>query len=183
VMTFIILFGKESGVENIGLFFITTAAMLMLIRPLSGKLYDRKGHPWVIIPGTISLGIGLIILSYSASIFILTLASIFYGVGYGMISPVLHAWTVNLAPAHRRGSANGTFYSAIDLGIGSGAIILGAVANLTGYAIMYRLSVFVVLIFLVIYMSHLRNERIRNQILEHQYVDRSLLNEFQSKPI
>jgi MFS family permease len=109
------------------------------------------------------LGVGVIILSYANSVGSLIAAAVFYGIGYGMVNPAIHAWIVNLAPPHRRGSATGTFYSAIDVGIGLGTVVLGGIANLTGYAVMYRLSAFLFLIFLVIYLTHLMKERKRKK--------------------
>lgn len=163
VVNFIALFGQEAGIKNVGVFFVTTAVILMITRTFSGKLYDRKGHPWVLIPGAVFVGAGLLILSYSNSMPSLIASSFCYGLGYGMIHPGLHAWIVTATPAHRRGAANSTFYSSIDVGIGGGALLSGAVAKLIGYALMYRLLVIWVLIFFVIYFIHLRKERVIHQ--------------------
>ncbi|MBP1157168.1 MULTISPECIES: MFS transporter [unclassified Paenibacillus] len=159
VINFIALFGQEAGIENIGVFFVTTAVILMITRTFSGKLYDRKGHPWVLIPGAVFVGAGLLILSFSNSMVSLIASSFCYGLGYGMIHPGLHAWIVTATPSHRRGAANSTFYSAIDVGIGGGALISGALAKLIGYALMYRLLVIWVLLFFLIYFIQLRRER------------------------
>lgn len=159
VINFIALFGQEAGIENVGVFFVTTAVILMITRTFSGKLYDRKGHPWVLIPGAVFVGAGLLILSYSNTMLTLIASSFCYGLGYGMIHPGLHAWIVTATPAHRRGAANSTFYSAIDVGIGGGALISGALAKLIGYALMYRLLVIWVILFFLIYFIQLRKER------------------------
>ncbi|MBB3111017.1 putative MFS family arabinose efflux permease [Paenibacillus phyllosphaerae] len=52
----------------------------------------------------------------------------------------------------RRGPANATFYSAFDLGIGGGALILGRLAEASSYAAMYRYSFFVVVLFCIVYV-------------------------------
>lgn len=53
---------------------------------------------------------------------------------------------------NRRGAANRTFFSANDLGIGLGAMVLGGLANLSGsYALMYRFSTVLIVVFLLIY--------------------------------
>lgn len=159
IISFITLFGKEAGIQNVGLFFLFNAVFLMLVRPISGILFDRKGHIWVLLPGGIFCALGLLILSYATSVSTLILAAIFFGTGFGSIQPSLQAWTINRVEPHRRGAANGTFFSAFDLGIGAGAMLLGVVAKATSFAIMYRFSVLLILLYLVVYVSYLVKHR------------------------
>lgn len=72
---------------------------------------------------------GLIIISYTINNIVLIISSLFYGYGYGMTQPVLQTWGVNIASQHRLGAANGTFLSAVDIGVGVGASIFGMNAN------------------------------------------------------
>lgn len=151
IVTFITLFGRETHIENVGWFFVSFSIMVMVVRPLGGKLFDRKGHLWVLIPGVLACLAGLILLSYTNSNVSLIIAAIFYGIGFGGAQPALMAWTIQRVPVYRRGAANGTFFSAFDLGIGVGSMLLGAVAELTGYAVMYRFSAIALLLFMAIY--------------------------------
>jgi MFS family permease len=155
IVTFITLFGVEKDLSNVGWFFFANAGMVMIIRPLAGKLFDQKGHQWVLLPGAISAICGLILLSFTANMIGLVSAAIFYGIGFGMIQPALQAWVINRVPPHKRGVATGTFFSGFDLGIGLGAITLGLLARFTGYSLMYRLSSLLIVIFLVVYISYL----------------------------
>jgi MFS family permease len=151
IVSFITLFGQEVHIANVGLFFLFNAVSLMLVRPFAGKLFDQKGHVWVLIPGALIAGIGLAVLSFSTSAVGLALAAVLFGAGFGAVQPSLQAWTINRVEPGRRGAANGTFFSAFDLGIGMGAMVLGAVAKTTGFAHMYRFSTLFVILFLVIY--------------------------------
>ncbi len=83
----------------------------------SGKLYDAKGHTFVIIPGVIITFIGIILLSYTTTIPSLIIAAACYGSGFGAIQPALQAWMIDRVAPHRRGVATATFFSAFDLGI------------------------------------------------------------------
>ena len=122
--SFITLFATEVGIADISLFFLFNALAIAVTRPFSGKLYDAKGHTFVIIPGVIITFIGIILLSYTTTIPSLIIAAACYGSGFGAIQPALQAWMIDRVAPHRRGVATATFFSAFDLGIGAGAIIL-----------------------------------------------------------
>lgn len=83
------------------------------------------------------------------------MAAILFGIGAGAVQPSLQAWTIKRADPSRRGAATGTFFSAFDLGIGGGAMILGAVAKETGFALMYRYSLIVLAMYLAVYIVYL----------------------------
>ncbi|TCP57606.1 putative MFS family arabinose efflux permease [Tumebacillus sp. BK434] len=159
IVSFITLFAQEAGIANVGWFFLANAAMVMLVRPFSGVLFDRKGHQWVLLPGAVFTAAGLLLLSYTHSVAMLIAAAVCYGIGFGAIQPSLQAWTINRVPPHRRGAANGTYFSAFDLGIGAGAMLLGAVAKVTSYALMYRLSVLLVVGYVLAYVVYMLRER------------------------
>ncbi|KQX64756.1 MFS transporter [Paenibacillus sp. Root444D2] len=152
IVTFITLFGHEAGISNVGWFFLCNASMVLIVRPITGMLFDRKGPEWVLLPGALFTLAGLLLLSYAHSEASLAAAAICYGIGFGSLQPALQAWTIARAAPNRRGAANGTFFSANDLGIGLGAMVLGALANISGsYALMYRYSTVLILVFILIY--------------------------------
>ncbi|MDD9269996.1 MFS transporter [Paenibacillus sp. GCM10023248] len=152
IVTFITLYGHEAGISNVGWFFLCNAAMVLIVRPITGVLFDRKGPVWVLLLGALFTISGLLLLSYAHSELSLAIAALCYGVGFGSLQPALQAWTIARAAPDRRGAASGTFFSANDLGIGLGAMVLGAFANITGsYALMYRCSTVLIVIFLIIY--------------------------------
>lgn len=164
IMSFIILFGQETGIENVGIYFVGHVSMILVSRPFAGKLFDRKGHAFVIIPGVLFMIVGLCMLSYAASIYSLVAASLCYGLGYGAAHPSLQAWAIQRSPAERRGAANGTFLSSLDLGYAIGAVLLGLIATHTNYAMMYRISILFLVAFAVIYGYHLiKNEQDNNE--------------------
>jgi MFS family permease len=148
---FIALFGKEAGIKNIGLYFFFFSGMVLLVRFLSGKLYDRKGHIAVLPLGAILVALGLVLLSYSKGTFLLAIAGICYGAGFGMIQPALQAWTVQGVSPERRGAATAFFYNSLDFGLATGSFLLGIIASYSSYAIMYRLSALSMVFFLLIY--------------------------------
>ena len=152
VMAYLVLFGRERHLENIWVFFIGYSTMILVTRPFIGRLFDRKGHAIIILPGCVAIIIGLLVLSLAQSTAMLVVASLWYGLGYGAVHPSLQTWAVNRCPADRKAAANGLFMSAIDLGYIVGAVALGEVAGRDGYAMMYRYSTLAMLVFLAVYL-------------------------------
>lgn len=155
IVTFITLFGTEEKIANVGWFFLANAGMVMVVRPFAGKVFDKKGHPWVLLPGALFSIMGLILLSFTTSTMALVFAALCYGLGFGMIQPALQAWTINRVEPNKRGVATGTYFSGFDLGIGLGSILLGLLSSYTGYSMMYRLSSLMMVLYLVVYITYL----------------------------
>lgn len=152
IVTFIALYGFEHGILNVGFFFTIYAITVMLIRPGCGLLYDRRGPRIVVIPGMILLALGTFVLAQAGSVAGFAAAAVICGLGMGATHPTLQAMAVAKCPPNRRGAASATFSSAFDLGIGTGAVVLGGTVQFIGYQGMYVLCGVVVLVGLAVYM-------------------------------
>ncbi len=136
ITTFLPLFAGQLGV-NAGTFFLVYAITLTMIRPLTGRLSDRRGEGSVIMPGIIITIGSLILLSQAEGIAVVVASAVLFGIGFGSTTPALQAATLRLAPPERRGVANAAFMTAFDLGLGIGAIVLGWMSQHTGYAAVF----------------------------------------------
>lgn len=163
VISFITLFGKEAGVQNIGFFFLVLAISEFLIRFVSGRIFDTIGRFWVLFPAAIFCIVGCVILYMTKSTGLLLLAAVFYGAGFGAIFPGLQAWVIDRVEPQRRGVATATFYNAFDIGIGSGAMLLGLAASRSGYATMYLVSSVFFILYLIVYCLYERRLK-RNRL-------------------
>lgn len=155
LISFIAMFGKEAHISNVGSFFLINALVVLLVRPFSGKLFDRKGHIAVIIPGAVLVIVGLVSLSFSDSLPDLLLSAFFYGLGYGVLQPSIQAWMINEVSDGQRGVANSMFLNSIDLGVALGAMALGIVCMATSYSNMYLVCAFIMVAFLMLYVVSL----------------------------
>ena len=155
VIAYLVLFGNEQHLGQVWVFFIGYALMILVTRPFIGRLFDRKGHAVIILPGSLAMIAGLVALSFTQSTAMLVVSSLLYGVGYGAVQPSLHTWAVNRCPPDRKAAANGLFLSSIDLGYIVGAIALGLVAERAGFAAMYRHSALAMVAFIAIYLVEL----------------------------
>ncbi|MDD5168367.1 MAG: MFS transporter [Syntrophales bacterium] len=137
VIFFIAVYAAALGIGNIGLFFVATALTMVIFRPISGRWADRGGTNMVMFISYLALFLSIVIIGVSHSITGFLLAGAFIGLGFGSCFPTLQALAVRHVPAHRRGSATGTFFLAFDIGLGLGAVLWGYVAEAAGYQIMY----------------------------------------------
>lgn len=105
ITAFVPLFANSLMV-NSGAFFLTYAATLVLSRPIAGKLSDRYGEKFVIIPALMITISALIVLSFSTGLFGVLVSAVLYDFGFGSAQPALQAATIRLANPERKGVAN-----------------------------------------------------------------------------
>lgn len=169
LLSFLILFGKEVHLANASLFFLFNVISVVIVRPISGKLYDSKGHIVLIIPAALFLITGLLLLSYSTSTLSLAIAALCYGVGFGTAQPTLQSWMVQSVSPHQQGMANSMYFNSLDLGVAIGALLLGQIASHSSYATMYRSSAIFLVLFIAIYAIYMV-KRIKNNTHKKQVV-------------
>ncbi|WP_110933523.1 MFS transporter [Paenibacillus bouchesdurhonensis] len=157
ITTFVPLLASSVKV-NSGTFFLVYAVTLFLIRPIAGKLSDRHGEAFVIIPSLMITILALMVLSFSAGLFGMLTSAVLYGIGFGSAQPTLQAATIRLAHPERRGGANASLLTATDLGIGLGAIVLGWISQHTSYQVLFTVSAASVafsLLLFIFFVKHL----------------------------
>jgi MFS family permease len=152
IVTFLPGYAAYRGITDIGLFFTTFAISLLVTRPFMGKAADRLGFSAILLPGMLLLGAALQVLVHATTLPQFLVAAVLYGLGFGSVQPILNAITIALAPPQRRGAANATFMSAMDTGIGLGAIIWGMVAERLGFSYIYGYSTVLIAISLGCYL-------------------------------
>lgn len=153
LLSFIALFGEFVHLEQVGLFFLFNAVTVVLIRPVSGRIFDAKGHAAVLIPAALIVIASMLILSFTTTLPLLILSALLYGLGFGAIQPTLQAWMLRTSKPEQYGAANSMFYNSMDFGVAVGAVLLGAIASGTDYAVMYRYSAGFMGMFLAFYLT------------------------------
>ena len=146
VMTFAILHGVQEGIEGVGYFFIVFALVVSIVRFFGGKILDKRGPALFIYFGHFAYMAGCVVLAFSKTVFPFLMSGVLTGLGAGLIIPTLMTMMVNLVPSDRRGAASATVFSALDIGVGIGAVVMGIVAQFTGYFGMYLFAAAVLLI-------------------------------------
>ncbi|WP_019911392.1 MFS transporter [Paenibacillus sp. HW567] len=151
LLGFLALYGVEVHLEHIAYFFMFNVIAIVIVRPLSGKIFDRYGPAALLLPGSLFIICGLLLLSFATTTFALLPAALCYGLGFGSMQPALQTWMIQSVEPRQRGMANGMFFNSLDLGVAVGSMILGSIALYTSYADMYRYSALAPALLLLIY--------------------------------
>ncbi len=155
-LSFISLYAIRQGMISAGLFFAAFAIATLIFRPLSGIIIDRKGekgYDLVVFIGSIAMIAAILVLTRLVTPLHLVGGGIFYGIGFGFIQPTILAQCIRRVPPTRRGAANATYWTALDIGVASGSIGWGFVANALGYSMMFFLTLIPVVIAVAIYFT------------------------------
>ncbi|SCV21583.1 GlpT transporter possible quinolone resistence protein [Bacillus cereus] len=151
ITTFLPLFASSIDV-NPGTFFLVYAVALTIVRPISGKLLDKFGEVFIILPALCITILAIVVLTLSNGLTGVMIAAILYGIGFGSAQPALQAAMLTIVDPSKRGVANASFFTAFDLGIGLGAILLGVVSQMFGYRILFAGSAISGLIAFIIFV-------------------------------
>lgn len=121
-----------------------TAGNIFLVR-----LQARYGTLRVILPTAFVMALGCVLLSVGTTIVPYLAAGMCYGIGMGMFS-ILQNEMVGRLPVLRRGAGTSTLFLAMDLGMGIGPTIWGAVSDAAGFGLAYALATGCILISMVL---------------------------------
>ncbi len=130
MITFVPLDAKERDIGSAIVFFVAISLMLMIMRPVMGRLSDRLPRRGaLLIPGLVSVALAALTLAFTEKVWTLPLAAIFWAVGFGTAQPTIRAMILDRVPRNRWGSANATSLVLYDLGHATGPLVSGFIAQ------------------------------------------------------
>ena len=136
---YMVLYADSMNVENVSLYFTVYALILLLVRPVVGRLSDQYGTYRVIFPCMLCYGLAFLVLSTARSLPMFLVAAGISSFGYGGMFPALQAACMKCVPKERRGSASSTLYVAVDLAQFFGPIMGSQIISATNsYPTMWR---------------------------------------------
>ncbi len=125
ILNFIAIYCKQIGAGSSVLFFFSLAVGLTFSRIFAGKEFDKNGPHRLIFTAFAFIFSSFPILILYDSPFTLVLCALFIGVGFGISFPVFQLMLNNVMPLSMRSTANSLFLTSIDIGIGTGVVIMG----------------------------------------------------------
>lgn len=149
VITFASVYFSKFEYADASLFFLITAASMIAIRLVSGKIFDKFGATVAVIPGIIAAGGMLVALLFMNGVVTFVLISILHGVSWGIMAPALNTVAFLNVKSERRGAASATYNLFSDAGQAGGNVLWGAIISALGYKNMF----FVALAFTVIVLA------------------------------
>ncbi len=152
VMSFYRMYGAQTGYSDVfSLFFLIYAAVLLLTRPIAGRIQDRVNDNRVVYPGIIAQAVGLFCMAQWTCPLTIVLCAIGCALGYGTLNSACNAIACRSVPAERRSYAVSTFWVFCDGGMGIGPALMGAVASASNYTVMYYAAAAVTALSLPVY--------------------------------
>jgi MFS family permease len=137
VSSFLVLYAREIGIDNIGWFYVASGTTSVLSRPLLGKVSDRIGRRRALLACFVFQTVALMSLAFAVNLIALMISGALYMLGLAMASASTLAIAVEQAKPERRGRAMATFSIALPLSNGIGALICGGLVQWVGFFWMY----------------------------------------------
>ncbi|HAD13487.1 MAG TPA: MFS transporter [Saprospirales bacterium] len=125
ILTLVPDLSDQLGVENRGTFFSIFTLASVTTRFSAGKISDRLGRVPVLKASAWMIAVAMLAFALADSKWMLYLASAIFGLGNGVFSPAINAWTVDLGDPGRKGRALATMYISLEIAIGGGALLAG----------------------------------------------------------
>ncbi|MEX1377257.1 MAG: MFS transporter [Eubacteriales bacterium] len=163
IASYIVLFADEKGIVGISSYFTLYAVVLLVIRPISGKIMDKKGIRVTVLPGLLLTAVSMFFLGRSSALTAILVTGIFRAIGQGAAQPSLQAGCINKVGRSKSGVATSTYYLGGDIGQGIGpmigGVILAQIAGVAGYRMLFDLCGVLMLIALVFFYMVTRKEK------------------------
>ena len=137
ITNFSVLYARELGIVNFGVFFVVLGITSLLGRPFLGRLSDNFGRDRSIAVGFILQLVALLLITTVANLIGMIVAGALYMTGNALASSTTLALAVERADPRRRGKAMATFSVAYPLSYGVGSLITGSAVEVTGYRGMF----------------------------------------------
>ena len=134
ITSFTALYADANGVTPKSIYLTTLAIVVLVTRPVSGRLGDRFGYRRVFLPCLVLISGGLACLALGGTRAWMIASALCFGTGFGTAYPVYVGYVMRgVAPA-RRGAAFGAILAAFDTGIGTGSTSMGWIIQHYGFA-------------------------------------------------
>lgn len=130
-----------SGDVEVGVVVGAFALAAIVSRPLAGRLADARGRRNVLVAGMALSSVAGALLFVPGGVPMLIAARLVLGVADGAVFTAGAAWTVDVAPAERRGRVIGLFGLAVWTGMTLGPAIGEALYSAGGYELVWAFTV------------------------------------------
>jgi predicted MFS family arabinose efflux permease len=159
IVTFLPSYAGTLGIENISLYFIVYAVVLLITRLIVDWITKARDISVVLLPGILLMGVAFALLGFGKTLPLFLAAAVFYGIGYGSVQPTLNAMVISACAPSKRSAANSTFFSSLDLGIGLGAMAWGVVSQALGFPAIFIGCIVIMFFAAIAFLAILNKER------------------------
>lgn len=138
--------------SNAGIFFILISIGIVLARILSAKTINKGKIVAMIYVGSSALILSFFLFAFCKSSIMLYIVAFLLGIGFGYFTPAFQTMLINLAEHNQRGTANATYFTFWDLGIGLGTAAGGMIIENLNFQWLYGISAGLLVLGLIYFM-------------------------------
>jgi MFS family permease len=158
---FAALYARERGIDRPGLIFALFGGVIVLVRAFGRKLPDALGPKRILALSFVSLAAGLATIGAWQTSTGLIVGTIVFASGQALAYPSAVLLAMNASSTEERAAVVGSVGAFVDVALGLGAVVLGAVASVTGYAGSFLVASVIALSGLLALAPMRQSERIR----------------------
>jgi MFS family permease len=138
---------------NPGLFFAAIAVTTFGIRFVAGMIGDRWGRGAFMTYGLAGSSLAMLLMGIAHSAPLLLLAALLQGAGFGILVPTVAALAADRAGSRERGRVFSLCMMGFDIGMTLGGLLLGSLAEITGYRHLFGIAAGLIVLGLAIFMT------------------------------
>ncbi len=116
ISTYLAIIGDERHIANIAIYFTIHSIIMVARKPITGRLLDKKGVYFLVVPAVLLTSIGMAVLGFSYTLTAVMAASVIIAVGQGAGVPSLQADVIKKLDKSRTGVATSTIQIGQNIG-------------------------------------------------------------------
>ncbi len=160
VSTYLKTIANERSIVNISLFFTLYSICMVIIKPITGRLLDKKGPYFILFPSVVFAALGMMVIGISYSLGLMLVAAVFKALGQGNGTPSLQATAVKKLDKSRAGVATSTIQIGQNIGNAVAPILGSFVVKASGYETAFIGSGAIILVFgMLLVLNRWRKDR------------------------
>lgn len=137
ISTYLDILASERSITNISIFFTVFSVVLIIFKPLTGKLLDSRGMYLVIIPAVVFAALGMFFVGIASSLWVMLIAAVCKALGQGAGTPTIQAHAVKMLDKSHSGVAVSTIQIGQSLGSSIAPVLESFLVKPFGYTTMF----------------------------------------------
>lgn len=152
-------YGDYKGITNISLFYTVSSVVLLIFKPILGKVQDQKGVQYILYPGYVITALSMLLIANAHSLLPVLIAAALKGIGQGCSSAAIQAEGIRILGKKQSGVAVSTIYLGMDIGNAIGPTLSGYQISKMGYETMLYTNAVLLMIGFVIFHFYYRSQK------------------------
>lgn len=137
VNSFLTLLGDERNIPNVAVFFTAYSIVMVVSRPLAGRLQDKRGIKIILYPAYAIAAAGMILLGNAMTSWMIVAAAVLKALGQGSGAPAIQSHCLKMMGKEKAGVVSSTCYIGQDIGNAIAPPLGAMVATQFGYRTMF----------------------------------------------